>query len=314
MGAFQKVYSHKHSIGKESQFLFFHVFFYLIWGSGHCSAAPYQVYFSALACNLQFLVWESGPLRRAPLFQISNRIGVVLRRDPPSILGSSRLVGTLAVLPSLIVWLALYLVEKNYWLRGSWVDSEVAAVRFTCFTKSWVGQVACALQLNRHGSTPWSCIWFWWAKLELLFVQTFSDDFGVFGLTTVFCCFWSCCGFDATSDFHRDLVQRCKFRLLWRNHTFTLMWNSLQSRGLLLDVFQKSFSLISLLALETEKSCQGEQDTRTTVKTLWFVWLVKRKLSVLWTFCLSLEGLDLFGLVGNWPRLASVCVVWKVFC
>ena len=37
------------------------------------------------------------------------------------------------------------------------MDSEVAAtVRFTCFTKFWVGQVACALQQQARGSAPWT--------------------------------------------------------------------------------------------------------------------------------------------------------------
>ena len=39
------------------------------------------------------------------------------------------------------------------------MDSEVAAmVRFTSFTKSWVGQVACALQLQARGSMPWPTV------------------------------------------------------------------------------------------------------------------------------------------------------------
>ena len=71
-----------------------------------------------------------------------------------SIPGSPRLVGLLAVL---LIWHLLVLLHLlSGWaslhpgeelLRGSWEDPEVAAtVCFTCFTKSWVGQVACALQ------------------------------------------------------------------------------------------------------------------------------------------------------------------------
>ena len=42
-------------------------------------------------------------------------------------------------------WASLHPGEEL--LRGSWEDSEVVATgSFTCFTKSWVGQVSCALQ------------------------------------------------------------------------------------------------------------------------------------------------------------------------
>ena len=80
---------------------------------------------------------------------------------------------------------------------------------------------------------------------------------------------------------------------------------SLQSR----DCF---WTLSNLLAPKTEETCQGEQDTRTTVKTLWFVWLVKRKLSVLWTFRFpskDLTCLDLLGLTAFCER----CVVLEGF-
>ena len=71
-----------------------------------------------------------------------------------SIPGSSRSVGLLAVLliRHLLVlfhllsgWASLHPGEEL--LSRSWEDFEVVAtVRFTCFTKSWDGQVACALQ------------------------------------------------------------------------------------------------------------------------------------------------------------------------
>ena len=80
-----------------------------------------------------------------PLFLILDDVHLA-----KSIPGSPRLVGLLAVLliRHLLVllhllsgWASLHFGEEL--LRGSWEDSTV---RFTCFTKSWVGQVACALQ------------------------------------------------------------------------------------------------------------------------------------------------------------------------
>ena len=45
------------------------------------------------------------------------------------------------------------------------------------------------------------------------FVATFSDEFGVFGLTAVFSCFWSC--------YHVDLIQQVIFaEILYKDAGF----------------------------------------------------------------------------------------------
>ena len=118
---------------------------------------PIQVCWRELGPHQEGLLWPSHEVRWIPCwlgsyFSSSSLMTFI----PPSILGSSRLVGLLAVLllRHLLVllhllsgWASLHPGEEL--LRGSWADSEVAAtVRFTCFTKSWVGQVACALQLT----------------------------------------------------------------------------------------------------------------------------------------------------------------------
>ena len=116
----------------------------------------------------KFVEESKGPFRKASFGLLAKRTGFLAGWVPtslphswwlssrPSILGFPRLVGLLAVLllRHLLVllhllsgWASLHPGEEL--LRGSWEDSEVAAtVRFTCFTKSWVGQVACALQLK----------------------------------------------------------------------------------------------------------------------------------------------------------------------
>ena len=69
------------------------MFFYLIWGSGHCSAAPYQVYFSALACNLQFLGLGKRPIAARPPFSNFKSYWCCPSKRPAL---HPRLVGTLA--------------------------------------------------------------------------------------------------------------------------------------------------------------------------------------------------------------------------
>ena len=113
-----------------------------------------QVCWRELGPHQEGLLWPSNEVHWIPCWLGSYfSSSSLMTFTPSSILGSSRLVGLLAglLLRHLLVllhllsgWASLHPGEEL--LRGSWVDSEVAAVRFTRFTKSWVGQVACALQ------------------------------------------------------------------------------------------------------------------------------------------------------------------------